>query len=144
MKLAIASDHGGLDLKNHIVDYLTKNRADITIIDLGTNSNDSVNYPEFGKKMAQTILDGTADQGILICGTGIGISMAANRFKGIRAALVYNEETAEMASAHNHANVLCLGGRTTSPELAADLVVIWLNTEFEGGRHQKRLDMLDA
>lgn len=144
MKLAIASDHGGLELKTSLITHLESHYPDISIINLGTNSNDSVHYPKFGKKMATAILNKEADSGILICGTGIGISIAANRFNGIRAALVHDIFTAEMAKAHNNANVLCLGGRTTSAELAVELIDTWLSTEFEGGRHQGRLDMLDS
>jgi ribose 5-phosphate isomerase B len=143
MRLAFGSDHGGIQLKETIKTYIQETRKDIDIIDLGTNSDDSVDYPEFGQKVARAILDGSADQGILCCGTGIGISMAANRFKGIRAAVVTDEFMAEMAKAHNNANILCLGGRTTSEHTARRFVDIWLDTKFEGERHQRRLDKLD-
>jgi ribose 5-phosphate isomerase B len=143
MRLAIGSDHGGLELKRVIVDFLKTTHPEISIMDVGTYTTDSVDYPDFGRQVATHILHKEADAGILICGTGIGISMMANRFKGIRAALVHDRFTAEMSKAHNNANILCLGGRTTSVEDAKTFVKIWLDTPFEGGRHQGRLDKLD-
>lgn len=142
MKLAIGCDHGGFDLKAPLLEYLKQNHAQITILDLGTNSKDSVDYPDFGAAVAQAVAKGQADRGLLICGTGIGISIAANKVKGIRAALAYNEMTAEMSRKHNDANILCLGARTTEPEMAKKILEIWLTTEFEGGRHQSRLDKI--
>ena len=140
MSLFIASDHGGLELKKFIISQL----SDIHFIDLGTNTDDSVHYPNYADKLCIETLKSTENQGILICGTGIGISIRANRFKGIRAALVYDEFSSKMAKEHNNANVLCLGGRTTSKLDALTFIRTWLSTEFEGGRHQIRLDMLDA
>ena len=142
MRVAIGSDHGGLDLKNEVISFL-KTRPELSVIDSGTHTEESVDYPDFGRRVSEMILNKTADLGILICGTGIGISMMANRFKGIRAALVYDRFTAEMAKAHNNANILCLGGRTTTIENAKHFVQIWLDTPFEGGRHQTRLEKLD-
>jgi ribose 5-phosphate isomerase B len=144
LKLALGSDHGGLELKNIIKEYIHKTRPEIQLNDLGTYNNDSVDYPDYGKKVAKSILDGENEVGIICCGTGIGISMAANRYKGIRAALVFNEFTAQMAKEHNNANIISMGGRTTEPELAKKLVDIWLDKEFEGGRHQNRLDKIES
>lgn len=142
--IAVASDHGGFELKKSVLEFLKAEHAYLTVSDLGAYTTDSVDYPDFADQMANAILSKKVDAGILICGTGIGISIRANRYKGIRAALVHDEFTAEMAKVHNNANVLCLGGRTTSPEQAKALVDIWLNAAFEGGRHQRRLDKLDA
>jgi len=142
--LYIASDHGALDLKESLSAYISAQHPDISVEDLGTNGPDSVDYPDFGQKVATAVLSKENSLGICLCGTGIGISISANRFKGIRAALVHDEFTAEMAKAHNNANVLCLGGRTTPPAVASKLVDIWLKTEYEGGRHQRRLDKLDS
>ena len=141
MKIAIASDHGGFDLKERLISYFkTKN---ISLDNLGTNSSESVDYPDFADKMAEYILGGQADLGILICGTGIGISIAANRHKGIRAALLYDKFVAEMAKKHNNANIIVFGGRTMAFEDVVSYIETFLNTSFEGGRHQKRLDKLD-
>ena len=137
----LASDHGGFELKNHIAQHLAQSGHSYQ--DLGTDSDTSVDYPDFAQVLVKEIQQDPDAVGVLVCGTGIGISMKANRNKGIRAAVVYDTFTAEMAKAHNNANVLCLGGRTTAPELACELIDLWLNTEFEGGRHQNRLDKLD-
>ncbi len=141
MKIAIASDHGGFELKEKIIAYFkTKN---IPLDDLGTHSADSVDYPDYAHKMAHYILNKKADLGILICGTGVGISIAANRHKGIRAALLYNKFVAEMAKKHNNANIIVFGGRTMRFEEVVSYIETFLNTSFEGGRHQTRLDKLD-
>lgn len=137
-KLAIACDHGGYSLKEAI-----KARFDdIEWLDLGTDSTDSVDYPEFGQKLAASIENGEAQQGILICGTGIGISIAANRNPAVRAALCTDTTMARLTRQHNDANVLALGERVIGPETAFDIVEVFLNTEFEGGRHQRRIDKL--
>ena len=141
MKIAIASDHGGVDMKNALVEYFTQRGLNVT--DLGTNSTDSVDYPDYADKMAQHILAKESDFGILICGTGVGISIAANRHKGIRAALIYNEFVAQMAKAHNNANIIVFGGRTMNVEDVKKYCEIFINTSFEGGRHQNRLNKLD-
>ena len=120
MNIAIASDHGGFELKSYIIESF----QNIQFLDLGTHSNESVHYPKFADVLCQKIKSGDIKQGILICGTGIGISMRANRYTGIRAALVYNEFTATMAKAHNNANVLCLGARTTSKEQSFNVLTI--------------------
>ena len=141
MKIAIASDHGGFDLKQKLIEHYQK--QNIFLEDLGTDSNESVDYPDFGAKMARHILSAKADLGILICGTGIGISIAANRFKGIRAALLYDDFTAEMAKKHNNANIIAFGGRTMSFNDVVRRIDIFVQTEFEGGRHLKRIEKLD-
>jgi len=142
MIIAIASDHGGFKLKETIKDYL-RTRDDIKIVDLGTNSEESVDYPIYGKACAEAVASGKADRGIVCCGTGIGISIAANKVKGIRCGLCTSVEMAELTRKHNNANMLAMGGRTTDPELALEITKAWLDTEFEGGRHKRRTDMLD-
>lgn len=137
-KIAIACDHGGYQLKQEL-----KNRfASIDWLDLGTSSPDSVDYPDYAHKLAEAIKGGKADRGVLVCGSGIGISMAANRHDHIRAALCTNTTMARLSRQHNNANVLVLGDRTTGVEVAADCLDIFLNTEFEGGRHARRVDKI--
>jgi ribose 5-phosphate isomerase B len=138
--IAIGSDHGGLNLKTALKSYLT--RREIQVSDAGTDNNDSVDYPTFGLKVAETVAGGSVDSGILICGTGIGMSIAANKIPGIRAALVTDVFMARMAKEHNNANILVLGGRVLDEQKACDLVGAWLDASFEGGRHQGRLDMI--
>lgn len=141
MKIAIASDHAGYQMKNDIQKFLTDKH--IEVLNLGTDSDASVDYPHYADKLAANILAKKADLGILICGTGIGISMAANRHKGIRAALLYSDEVTVMAKKHNNANVMVFGGRTMNIKDVCQRIEIFLNTEFEGGRHQNRIDLLD-
>lgn len=141
MKIAIASDHGGLIMKNALTEYFSKQGFNVT--DLGTNSSDSVDYPDYADKMAKHILEQKSDFGILICGTGVGISIAANRHKGIRAALIYNNFVAQMAKAHNNANIIVFGGRTMEIDDVKKYCETFINTKFEGGRHQNRLNKLD-
>lgn len=141
MKISIASDHGGVDLKEIISNFL-KNK-NFEVVDLGTNDTTSVDYPIFADKLADNILKKESDLGILVCGTGVGISIRANRHKGIRAALLYDDEVAVMAKKHNNANVIVFGGRTMNSNDVLKRIDIFLNTEFEGGRHQKRIDLLD-
>ncbi|GAB1475816.1 ribose 5-phosphate isomerase B [Bacillota bacterium] len=143
MKLALAADHGGYELKEIIKEHLSK-RDDIELLDIGTHSEESVDYPEFGKACALLVAAGEADKGIVFCGTGIGISIAANKVKGIRCALVTNVFMAEMSRKHNDANMLALGGRVLSVEEAVSIVDVWLSTDFEGGRHQRRVDLLEC
>jgi ribose 5-phosphate isomerase B len=138
--LVIGSDHGGLTLKSAIADYL-KERG-IELIDAGTASDASVDYPDFGLKVAELVAAGQAERGILVCGTGIGMSIAANKVPGIRAALVTDPFMARMAKEHNNANILVLGGRVLDRRQAAELVAAWLDASFEGGRHQGRLDKI--
>ncbi len=138
--IVIGSDHGGLNLKVALKSYL--NRRGIDIIDAGTDNGDSVDYPDFGLKVAEKVVSGEADSGILICGTGIGMSIAANKVPGIRAALVTDVFMARMAKEHNNANILVLGGRVLDEQNACTLTGAWLDASFEGGRHQGRLDKI--
>jgi ribose 5-phosphate isomerase B len=142
MKIALAADHGGLDLKEKVKKYLLQ--KGIEVLDLGTNSEESVDYPNYGKACGEAVMRGDAEKGIAVCGTGIGISIAANKVKGIRCALCTSTFMAEMASLHNNANMIALGGRILEPELAFAIVDTWMNTKFEGGRHQRRTDLLDC
>ena len=141
MKIAVASDHGGFALKEAVKRHL-EDRGYETM-DLGTHSEESVDYPTFGKACGEAVAKGEADLGIVCCGTGIGISIAANKVGGVRCAVATTPYMAEMTKRHNNANVLALGGRVLEEAEALNLVDIWLNTEFEGGRHQRRVDMLD-
>lgn len=141
MKIVAAADHGGFEMKNQIVEYLRK--QGFAVEDLGTNSADSVDYPDFAEKAAAKVLAGQADLGILVCGTGIGISIAANRHKGIRAAILYDDYVAKVAREHNNANVLCFGGRTMTTEDVLRRIGIFLKAAYEGGRHDRRLCKLD-
>lgn len=138
--MLIASDHGGLELKQVIVDFLRARNVEVD--DLGVNADDSVDYPDYAALVAEPISLGNADQGILVCGTGIGMSIAANKYPGVRAALVHDEFTAQMAREHNNANILVLGGRVLNPEIACRMVALWLDGQFEGGRHQNRLNKI--
>ncbi|HEY9080808.1 ribose 5-phosphate isomerase B [Magnetovibrio sp.] len=139
--IAIASDHGAVTLKQHLVAFLEA--KGLKVLDLGTNGTESVDYPEYGYAMAQAIKDGKASRGILMCGSGIGISIAANRFPEIRAALVTDVTCARLAREHNNANVLCMGGRMIGPDLAEECVDTFLNTAFDQGeRHLRRVAML--
>lgn len=138
----LASDHAGVTLKNQIRDHLMNNNADIT--DLGTNGPDSVDYPDFAARLAEAMVTDTDARGILVCGSGIGISIAANRFSHIRAALVTDVTAARLSRQHNDANVLALGERLTGIATALDCVDAFLATDFEGGRHQRRIDKLSS
>lgn len=140
MKIAIGSDHGGYELKELIADYLHSNGHEVA--DCGCNSLDSVDYPDFAEKVCSEVRSSSCEAGILICGTGIGMSIAANRYRDIRAALCHEAFTARMSREHNNANVLCLGARVVGSEVALDIVRVWVSTDFAGGRHQKRLDKL--
>ncbi len=140
--LAIGSDHGGFELKGHIIEHLKE--KGIEVKDFGTYSEDSVDYPDCAKPVCEAVLAGECERGILICGTGIGISMAANKFDGIRAALCSDVFSAKMAKEHNNANIICLGGRVTGRELAYMIVDTYLEAQFQGGRHQNRIDKIHA
>lgn len=143
MKIAIACDHGGYPLKEVIVECLRK--AGHEPVNLGVNSGEvSVDYPEYGYRCAEAVVAGEAEKGIVICGTGIGISIAANKVKGIRCALCTSSEMAEMARRHNDANMLALGARILEPEKAVEILNVWLNAGFDGGRHQRRVDLLNS
>ena len=141
MKIAIGCDHGGLDIKNAILRSLEEQGIEYT--DHGTFTTDSVDYPVYAKKVCAAVLAGEAELGILCCGTGIGMSIAANKHRGIRAAVLADEFSAEMTRRHNNSNVLCLGGRIMDEARAVKLANIFLSTPFDGGRHQKRVDMLE-
>ena len=141
MKIAVASDHGGFKLKEEVKAHLLE--RGLEVLDLGTHTEDSVDYPAYGKACGEAVVSGQADVGIVVCGTGIGISIAANKVKGVRCGLCTSVEMATLTKQHNNANVLALGGRTTETGLAMQIVDAWLDTEFEGGRHQRRVDMLD-
>ncbi|RME90121.1 MAG: ribose 5-phosphate isomerase B [Candidatus Hydrogenedentota bacterium] len=140
MKIAIASDHGGYELKEKIKEHF----ANWEWEDLGTYSTGSVDYPDYGFKLAKAIEQKKYEKGIIICGTGIGISIAANRCKNVRAALCHNAYTAEMARRHNDANVLALGGRVLDPKTAFEIVEIFFRTPFDGGRHERRVQKLSS
>ena len=141
MKIAIASDHGGFELKEKIYKYLLDKGYEV--VNFCTNSSESCDYPIFANKVCHAILKNNFERGILICGTGIGMSMMANRNKGIRAACLSDKYSAQMTRKHNDSNVLCFGARVIDENLAKEIVDIWLETEYEAGRHQKRIDMLD-
>jgi len=141
MKIILASDHGGFDLKYDIADFLKS--KNIEFRDIGTFDKKSCDYPIYAKLAAKTILSGKFERGILVCGTGIGMAICANRYKGIRAANVSDTFSAKMSRAHNDSNILTLGQRVLGKGLALDIVDIWLKTPFEGERHKKRVDMID-
>ncbi|HIX24088.1 MAG TPA: ribose 5-phosphate isomerase B [Candidatus Lachnoclostridium avicola] len=140
MKIAIGNDHTAVDLKNTISDYLKE--LGYEVINLGTDSRESCDYPIYGEKVGRAVADGEADLGIAICGTGVGISLAANKVKGIRACVCSEPYTAKLSRMHNNSNVLAFGARVVGDELAKMIVKEWLDAEFEGGRHQRRVDMI--
>ena len=141
MRIAVGSDHAGYALKSEIVARLTCAGHDV--LDLGTDSAEvSVDYPVFGRAVGEAVADERAERGVCVCGSGIGIGMAANKVRGIRAAVVHDTTTAQLARRHNDANVLCLGQRTTGPSEAIDAVDAFLATGFDGGRHQRRIDQI--
>lgn len=140
MKIGIGSDHGGYELKEEIKKHLEG--KNIEVIDYGTNSTESVDYPDFGKAVSKAVVEEEVDRGIVVCGTGIGISIAANKVKGIRCALCNDSFSARMSRAHNDANVLALGGRTTGTALALDIVDTFIKEEFEGDRHSRRINKI--
>lgn len=140
MKIALGADHAGYVLKESVKEFL--NNRKIEYKDYGTFKMDSCDYPEYAYKVGQAIINQEADLGILICGTGIGMCITANKIKGIRAANVHELETAKLSRLHNDANVLCLGGRLQEEKQALQIVDTWLNTSFEGDRHQNRLNLI--
>lgn len=140
MKIAIGCDHGGFEHKNAIAEHLKERGFEVT--DFGIYENKSVNYPEIALKVANSVASGENTLGILVCGTGIGMSMAANKVNGIRAAAVSDHFSAKYTRLHNNANILCLGGRVIGIGTALELADLFVDTEYEGGRHQKRLDMI--
>ncbi|MGZ3578626.1 MAG: ribose 5-phosphate isomerase B [Syntrophales bacterium] len=139
-QIIIGSDHAGFPLKEVVKQYLAEMGYSVT--DAGTDSPANADYPDFGAIVAQRVSAGEFDRGILVCGSGVGMSIVANKFPGVRAALCLDEETARMGRLHNDANILVLAGRRTEEEAAKAIVRLWLNTEFEGGRHQRRLDKI--
>ncbi|MEN1760657.1 ribose 5-phosphate isomerase B [Anoxynatronum sibiricum] len=140
MKIAIGSDHGGYALKELIYKHLVDQEYEVT--DFGTHEEESCDYPVYAQKVAEAVAAGKYQRGILLCGTGIGISIAANKVPGIRCALVSDCYSARSTRQHNDSNVLALGGRVIGPELALELVKVWLETSFDGGRHQRRVDLI--
>jgi ribose 5-phosphate isomerase B len=142
MKLAIGCDHGGFELKEEILKYI-KTVKNVEVADFGVANKDSVDYPDYGAKVSEAVSKGTMDRGILICGTGIGMSIVANRFPKVRAALCHDHFTAQMSREHNDANVLVMGERVIGKGVALEIVKTWLETEFAGGRHQLRLNKID-
>ena len=140
MKIAIGCDHGGFEHKNAIAEHLKERGFEVT--DFGIDENKSVDYPEIALKVANSVVSGENTLGILVCGTGIGMSMAANKVNGIRAAAVSDHFSAKYTRLHNNANILCLGGRVIGIGTALELADLFVDTEFEGGRHQKRIDMI--
>ncbi|MBI4698431.1 MAG: ribose 5-phosphate isomerase B [Nitrospirae bacterium] len=140
MKVAIGCDHAGLSLKNEIMPVLDELALEWS--DLGTRTEESVDYPDFGEKVSEAVSKGVFERGILICGTGIGMSIVANKFPGVRAALCQEAYSAKMSRLHNDANVLILPGRIINKDTAKEIVRVWFNTAFEGGRHQRRLDKI--
>jgi len=141
-KVLIACDHGGIELKNQLAADLAA--WEYEVVDLGVNDRVSVDYPDYALKLGRSVVAGDAELGVLVCGTGIGMSIAANKVHGVRAAMVGDEFSARMARQHNNANVICLGGRVLGPDRARAILKAFMDAEFEGGRHQRRLDIITA
>ena len=141
LKVAIGSDHGGFQYKEKIIDYLSA--RNIPYVDLGTHTPESCDYPDIARAVCERIISGKSNRGILVCGTGIGMSIAANKVRGIRAALCGDTYSARVSRAHNNANVLCLGQHVIGEYLALDIVDVWLKAGFEGGRHKRRVDLIE-
>lgn len=142
MRIVMASDHGATELRREVFEHIRQ--QGYSVADLGTHENASVDYPDFATLAVQKIRDGEADRAVLMCGTGLGISMSANRYRGIRAAPCHNEFDARMSRQHNDANVLAMGGRVIGPGLAKSIFDAWIEAEFEGGRHQRRVEKVEA
>jgi len=139
-RIAVGADHAGYALKEELKRFLQK--RGVEVVDVGTDSTESVDYPEFAGRVAQKVASGQVEQGLLCCGTGIGMSIVANKYAGVRAASVVEPASARLAREHNDANVLCLGGRIVGVELARQILDTWLSAKFQGGRHQRRLDLI--
>ncbi|HLC19171.1 MAG TPA: ribose 5-phosphate isomerase B [Thermodesulfobacteriota bacterium] len=139
-KIAIASDHAGKELKEDLIEYLRE--LEVDVMDMGVKNNDSVDYPDYGIPVAEKVSRGEVPKGILLCGTGIGMSIIANKFSGVRAALVNDVYSSRMAKEHNDANIVVIGGRVVGKGLAREIIKTWLETRFQGGRHQRRLDKI--
>jgi len=140
VKVIIGSDHAGYSLKEGIKEYL--NKSETEIVDVGTDSDEPVDYPDFGSRVAEKVSSGEFKRGILVCGSGVGMTIVANKFPGVRAALSLDVETARLSRMHNDSNILSLAGRKTDIETAKNIIKTWLETEFEGGRHKRRLDKI--
>ncbi len=141
MKIALGSDHGGFNLKNHIKEYLVSKNYEV--VDFGVNSSDSVDYPEYGQKVAIEVANGNFDRGIVVCGTGQGIGMSANKVEGIRCGIVSDVFSAKMTRMHNNANMISLGERVIGKGLALEIIDAFLTSEFEGGRHERRVAKIE-
>jgi ribose 5-phosphate isomerase B len=141
MRVLFASDHAGLELKRLLVEFARERGVDA--VDLGPDSGGAVDYPTFAHDLARRVAAGEATRGVLVCATGIGMAMVANRHRGVRAALCHDAFTAEMARRHNDANVLCVGGRTTGPGVAVQILDLFLSTPFDGGRHERRVSAIE-
>ena len=139
-KISISSDHAGFELKESIKKFLIKKK--FLVLDLGPKDDRSVDYPDYAKKLAKNIISKKSDTGILVCGSGIGMAMSANRFKKIRAAVCYNAKSAKLSRSHNNANIIAIGSRLTNKNLAFKLVMIFLKTKFDGGRHKRRINKI--
>lgn len=142
MKIGIGNDHAAFEMKNQVMEYLEEKGYEV--INYGTNTPESCNYPEFGEKVGRAVVSGEVDCGILICGTGVGISLAANKVKGVRAVVCSEPYSAKLSKQHNNTNILAFGARVVGIELAKMIIDEWLGAEFEGGRHQTRVDMIMA
>lgn len=140
MKIAIANDHAATELKFEMMEYLKELGHEV--VNFGTDGSESCNYPEFGERVGRAVVEGQADCGVLICGTGVGISIAANKVPGVRAAVCSDTATARLVKQHNNANIIAFGARIVGTELAKDILRAYLDAEFEGGRHQTRIDMI--
>lgn len=140
MKIGIANDHTGTELKFFLMSYLTDKGYEM--VDFGTDSVDASDYPVYGEKIGHAVVDGKVDCGIAICGTGIGISLAANQVKGVRAAVVSEPVSARLAKEHNNANIIAFGARIVGTEMAKNIIDAWLNAEFQAGRHARRVEMI--
>lgn len=141
-RIIIGSDHAGFETKTRIIDVLRE--KGIKAEDAGAHSKESSDYPDFGMIVGEAVSSGNFERGVLICGSGVGMSIVANKFPGVRAALVGNVETAKISRLHNNSNILVIGERTLDPKKASDILMAWLEAEFEGGRHQRRLDKIEA
>ena len=142
MRIAIGNDHAATDLKFEIMNYVTELGHEV--VNFGTDTNESCNYPEIGARVGHAVVEEGFDCGILICGTGVGISIAANKVKGVRACVCSEPYTAKLSKMHNNSNIIAFGARVIGSEMAKMIVDTWLETEYEGGRHQRRVDLLDA
>ena len=140
MKIAIGNDHGGVELKRHLVQYLEEKGYEV--VNFGSDVTDSTDYPIYAERVSKAVVSGECEKGILICGTGIGISISANKIHGVRCALCSEPVSATLARQHNDANIVAMGARTIGPVMAEGIVDVFLNTEFQGGRHQRRVDKI--